>query len=245
LRFVLEKKYYNFIFASRSSAYYHPTRERIFEMFYIFQNTGTLPKDFMQSFFHYMDGEQGVLSDNDFTSLKYILLNCCFYFCEFLIDQKVDAELVYISSDYFIKQVPCIRTEDQANKLLNDIAGACRELLLEGDKRVYSSTVEKITHYIQQQLYSPLKLNALAKYFGFSPQHLTTLFRKETGKSLYNYIADKKINEAKRMLIYTEKSVTEIANDLCYNSLAHLSSSFKGSTGVSPQVFRKSRQLRY
>lgn len=234
----MNQEYFDYIFSNRLSGFYHPTREKIFKLFYEIQQSQKIPCNDINCCFSYLDGEPGLLSDDEPTNLRYIMLNCCFYFCEFLISNHVDSELVYNSSDYFINQVSNIKTKKQASKILNDIAQATHDLLKNSKQGSYGIVVEKSIHYINQHLYSGVNLNEVAEFIGLTPQYLTTLFKHETSKTLYEYIQDKKVDEAKMLLIQTNKSITIIANALGFNSTAHFSNTFKLKTGFTPSYFR-------
>lgn len=79
----------------------------------------------------------------------------------------------------------------------------------------------------------------IAKHSNYSYQHLSKLFKKYLGKTLIEYIQDLKITLAKESLLYTNKSVSEIALDLNYESTATLNHLFKKATGFTPLEFRK------
>ena len=235
----MKQEYYDYIFKNRSSGFHHPTRDKIYRMFYEFQNNPVIPDDFIKDNFKYLDGEPGILSENDLINLRYTLLNCCFYFCEYLIMHHIDSELVYNSSDYFINQISKITTDKQALEILNDMAQVCHDMLRDHKQVPYHNlAVEKVIRYINQHLYSGVNLHMVAEYTGFTPQYLTTLFKQVTGQALYKYIQSRKIDEAKMMLIHTNKSVSTISSDLGFCSLAHFSNAFKLQTGMPPSDFR-------
>jgi len=80
-----------------------------------------------------------------------------------------------------------------------------------------------------------------AKLLFKSPKTLSNLFPKYGDKSPIEFINDRIVLEAKRLLLYSEKSTEEIANELGYKDSGHFSKFFKKHNGQSPTVFRKSR----
>lgn len=237
----MKQEYYDYIYNNRMTGFYHPTRERILSLFYELKTNPDTVINAASFFLSKLNGEPGFLNDNAILNAQYTILNCCFYFCEFLIDNNVDSELVYNSSDYFINKVSHVKTMEQAYHLLNDITLASIELLKLKENGSYSKIVVRIIHYINQHLYSTLSLRDVSAYIGVTPQYLTTLFRQETGMTLYNYIQSKKIEEAKALIKYTSKSFTLIANALGYSSIAHFSNAFKANTGMTPSQYRKKK----
>ena len=76
-----------------------------------------------------------------------------------------------------------------------------------------------------------------------SPKTLSNLFPKYSNKSPLMVINDRILLEAKRLLLYSDKSAHEIANELGYSDPAHFSKFFKKHEGLSPSIFRKNKQV--
>jgi YesN/AraC family two-component response regulator len=74
--------------------------------------------------------------------------------------------------------------------------------------------------------------------------YLTNLFTKVRGETIQQYYIHHKIEKAKELIFYDEKSLTEIADILHYSSIAHFSNQFKKVTGVAPSVFKKMKTER-
>lgn len=236
---MMKQEYYDYVFNNRMAGFYHPTRERIISLLYELKENPDAVCATADFFLNNLNGEPGFLNDDVILNAQYMILNCCFYFCEFLIDNHVDSELVYNSSDYFINKVSNIKTMEQAYNLLNEITLASIELLKGMRNDSYSKIVAQSIHYINQHLYSALSLHEVSASIGVTPQYLTTLFKQETGLSLYHYVQCKKLEEAKAIIRYTSKSFTLIASALGYSSIAHFSNAFKAGTGLTPSEYRR------
>ncbi len=237
----MKRQCYDYVLNNRISGFYHPTRENIMGLFWEAQHSRESTKQKVSQYFSKLCGEQGVLHDSSLTNLHYTLVNDCFYFCEYLLGYNVDNELVYNCSDFFINQVSNVKNRARALKFYEELSDVFFELLSRGRIETYSYHVERSIKYIDQKLYSQLTLDDVAERVGLTPQYLTTLFKNETGKNLYQYIKEKKIDEAKMMLLYTGESMTTIANALGFSSSAHFSFAFKQLTGQSPTRFRNER----
>jgi AraC-like DNA-binding protein len=68
---------------------------------------------------------------------------------------------------------------------------------------------------------------------------LSNLFSDVTYTSIENYIIIQKIELAKQLIISNQLSLTEIAYRLNYSSVAHLSTQFKNTTGITPSAFQR------
>ncbi len=74
-----------------------------------------------------------------------------------------------------------------------------------------------------------------------SPKTLSNLFRTYNEKSPLRIIHERIILEAKRLLYYTDKSISDIAYDLGYEELAPFSKLFKRIEGITPSKFQKGK----
>lgn len=85
-----------------------------------------------------------------------------------------------------------------------------------------------------------LNLSAiLEKEIGKSYSSLSTLFSKTEGRTIENFAIQQRIERVKELLVYGQKSVSEIAWELGYSSAQYLSNQFKSETGLTPSAFRK------
>ena len=79
----------------------------------------------------------------------------------------------------------------------------------------------------------------LSKNLGHSYGYLSNLFSEVTYSSIENFTIIQKIEYAKQLILNTELSLTEIAFKLNYSSVAHLSTQFKNTTGLTPSAFQR------
>lgn len=83
--------------------------------------------------------------------------------------------------------------------------------------------------------FSEILSKALHKDYSY----LSSLFSGVEGVTIEKYIISQKIEKAKELIIYDELSLSEIAYQLNYSSVAHLSNQFKKVTGLTPSYFRQ------
>lgn len=104
------------------------------------------------------------------------------------------------------------------------------------------SMVEQIAIYIGQNYRNPIKVAEIGEAVGLHPDYANSLFKKAFGCTLSDYITEERISNAKRKLVATTKSITEIAFDCGYNSISRFNESFLKMNGCTPRQFRKSFQ---
>ncbi|MGQ7946859.1 helix-turn-helix domain-containing protein [Flavobacterium sp. WC2509] len=79
----------------------------------------------------------------------------------------------------------------------------------------------------------------LSEKLGHSYGYLSNLFSEVTYTSIENFIILQKIEHTKQLIINSQLSLTEIAFKLNYSSVAHLSTQFKNTTGITPSAFQR------
>lgn len=105
------------------------------------------------------------------------------------------------------------------------------------DRRA-SETVAHVANWLNEHYMQKIALNELAEMFYISPYYLDRKFKACIGYSINQYIIDRRMGEAQRMLIFEEKSIKEIALAVGYSNLQYFYATFKKYTGKSPSVFR-------
>lgn len=105
-------------------------------------------------------------------------------------------------------------------------------------KKVENYTLKKIMDYITNNLEDRLSLEDIAERFKINKNYLCKIFKEETGMGLTDFIQTNKVNMAKEMLCYTDKSIVEIANYLNFCSQSYFQKVFKKITGKTPVEFR-------
>lgn len=96
-----------------------------------------------------------------------------------------------------------------------------------------------VANYIQQNLSSSIKVEDISESLYMSRPYLSKKFKKETGISVSDFIHILKIEEAKRLLKYTDKSLLSISIYLSYSSQSHFTNMFKKITGQLPKTYRE------
>lgn len=100
------------------------------------------------------------------------------------------------------------------------------------------NTVIDLVHHHDNALRTNLS-DYLAEKFHSDYGALSRLFSEINGITLEKYYIAQKIERVKELLVYGELSLGEIADRLNYSSTAHLSTQFKGVTGITPSEFRR------
>ena len=101
-----------------------------------------------------------------------------------------------------------------------------------------SNKVQNIIEYINENLQNEISLDKLENEFHLNKFHLSHLFKDQTGYSIGQFIAQKRVLMAKSLLI-SNVPVSEISNMVGFNDYSNFYKTFKNITGVSPKNFTK------
>ena len=82
-------------------------------------------------------------------------------------------------------------------------------------------------------------MNVLANEFFLSPAYLSRKFSQTTGVSIMSYLEDYRINVATDLLKGSERSISEIADQVGYYDANYFTKIFKKVKGITPKEFRK------
>ncbi len=107
-----------------------------------------------------------------------------------------------------------------------------------------TALVQKIKDAIAEMIFSPEPIQVkasvyLADRLGHSYGYISNIFSQVTYTSVETYIILQKIEYAKQLMLVENLSLTDIAHRLSYSSVAHLSTQFKNTTGMTPSQFQK------
>lgn len=104
-----------------------------------------------------------------------------------------------------------------------------------------SYLVQRINGYILHHIYGTLTIEEIAEHMNKNISYLCRVFKSNTGRTMRDYIAEIKIEEAKKLLSYTEDEILKISLDLGFSSQAYFTTVFKKRCGMTPAEYRKSR----
>ncbi len=160
----------------------------------------------------------------------------------YAIEGGMDEELAFTLSDIYIRQMENCRTIYELNalneKMVIDFTTKVHQAKKENEP-CFTEPVSKCIHYISNHVYQKITLLELANESHLSPKYLSTLFKTETGRTISAYISEFRIEEAKKLLLYSTDSYSQISNILSFHSHSYFISVFKKHVGLTPKEFRK------
>jgi AraC-like DNA-binding protein len=151
--------------------------------------------------------------------------------------QKVKFKIVTFGEIEFVENLSTEKLEEITlifNKFGIEIIENQKTILIQKIKDLIIEMVydDNTTINIKSSVY-------LAEKLGHSYGYLSNLFSEITFTSIENFIIMQKIEYTKQLIIKNQLSLTEIAFHLNYSSVAHLSTQFKNTTGITPSAFQR------
>lgn len=92
--------------------------------------------------------------------------------------------------------------------------------------------------FVENRVRGELRMEELVCQTGFSLAHIRALFRKYTGKPLTRYVQERKIANAARELLDTDRQIIDIAISYGFSGRTVFSRVFRRYTGYTPSQFR-------
>ncbi|MBP5975784.1 helix-turn-helix transcriptional regulator [Brasilonema sp. CT11] len=102
--------------------------------------------------------------------------------------------------------------------------------------------LNSVFQFIENNYKQYISLREVAEAVDRSPAYLTDLVRRETGKTVLNWIIERRMAEARRLLVETEQSVERIAEAVGYFDRRHFSRQFLRLHNTTPQLWRRTNQ---
>ncbi|QQS28966.1 MAG: helix-turn-helix transcriptional regulator [Sphingobacteriales bacterium] len=119
--------------------------------------------------------------------------------------------------------------------------------LLDDKKSVVIERVKNLIVDLVQNKNNQLNTNLsdyLSRELNHDYSYITNLFTQVEGTTIEQYFIAQKIERVKELLVYDEMSLSEIAFQLNYSSVAHLSTQFKKVTGLTPSHYKQLKEKR-
>lgn len=110
-------------------------------------------------------------------------------------------------------------------------------------KKVSTGYMQTALRYILEHYQEPLSLDSVSKVLGLTPTYFCYLFSSQMKISFLDYLADIRIQKAKSLLLFdSQKSITQIALNVGFESYSSFYRYFLRIVGVSPKEFRERQQ---
>ena len=102
--------------------------------------------------------------------------------------------------------------------------------------------LRQVFEFIELNYHQSITLKEVAEAVGYSSAYLTNLVRRLSGKTVNNWIVERRIAEAKRLLLETNYSIERIALDVGYQNINHFYYQFRNYYQNTPGAWRETQR---
>lgn len=181
----------------------------------------------------------GILAADQLRQLKNTFIVTTTLVSRAAIQGGVETEEAFTLSDAYIQKCELLNRPERILNLqyhmILEFTERVEQLHTDGQS---SELVIAVTRYIQRHLSEPISTEAIAQELYLTRPYLSQKFKKETGLTLTDFIMQQKTQEAKRLLRYTDKSISTIGSFLGFSSQSHFSRVFQKYAGCRPKEYR-------
>ncbi|MEY8326810.1 helix-turn-helix domain-containing protein [Lachnospiraceae bacterium 54-11] len=152
----------------------------------------------------------------------------------------VDIEKTYQLVDLYIQECEQLLTIEAVKSLqfsmLKDFCAQAGETHMPDG---ISAEAYQCINYIRSHTNAPISIDDVARQIHRSPSYTMKLFKEELGINMGAFITRCKLEEARSLLSYSDKSLAEISSYLCFSSQPYFQNVFKKKYGMTPMQYRK------
>lgn len=147
--------------------------------------------------------------------------------------------IAYSVEDYYEMQVLNAKTLAEKklvlDKMFDDYVHRVRKMKQRSN---VSAPIRTCCDYISLHIYETIELDEMAKVIGYTKYYLSRKFKQEMGISIWDYINERKVDEAKLLLSDPRLTIQDVSDKLNYCSRSYFSEVFKNCTGMWPSNYR-------
>ena len=197
-------------------------------------------EDILKMFSAPTAGRAGEMASDALRQQKNLIICTATLVTRAAIRGGMNQEQAFALSDMYIQKA----------ELMSDVLSLTRlnaQMVLDFTKRVEaekagihkSKLVRQARDYILSHIGEAITTEILSKELGMNRTYLCKLFAEETGLTINQYVTQVKMEEAKRLMDITKKSIAEISEYLGYSSQSYFQKVFKNRYGITPGEYRQ------
>lgn len=143
-------------------------------------------------------------------------------------------------SDIYIQKVEMLSDYYAIMTLQSEmIVNLAKAVALLKTKGAKGNFIKSIHTYILNHIEEKIYTDDIAKELFLNKSYVTTKFKAMIGKTITEYITELKIDEAKRLMKVTDKTLSEISEQLAFSSQSYFQNVFKKQTGMTPNEYKE------
>ena len=180
-------------------------------------------------------------SNFDLHTIKIRALELIVILSRATIDAGADVQEIFLFNTNYILEIEKFDSLDDLSVWLCSIMHRFINYSFDFTQVKHSDIVYKVMEYVKRNYATKISLDDVAKHVYLSRSYLSSVFKDETGYSLFNYINRVRVEKSKLYLLDNTISLVDVAALCGFEDQSYFTKVFKKATGVSPKKYRDSR----
>ncbi|WP_339308285.1 response regulator [Paenibacillus sp. FSL R5-0519] len=157
--------------------------------------------------------------------------------------QALDVSLEFLNEDFkmLLQRLNEYNTFQEVESFLTEFIADIYSTVKNNLGNKEHVQIKRVKDYIETHYAENITLDSIAALIFMNPSYFSTFFKKHTGQNYKQYLTEIRMKHARRMLLYSDLMVYEIAERVGYNSARLFSDMFRKYYGQIPQEFRNSK----
>ena len=225
------------VYRNAESSFMHTTYREELERFFLLAHGDERAVELTD---YVLDAEmQGKLSEDPLRNMRYLFIVNTGLATRFAIEGGAPQEIVYSSSDIYIRKADVAESIEEIVKLNHNFWVYLVGLVRDSRKTAnYTKPVAQCIDYITSYFNTKITLDDLSGITGLSPNYLASLFKHETGMTVGEYLTKFRIDSACALLTQTDYDYLQIALSLGFCTQSYFTKVFREQTSVTPRAYR-------
>lgn len=192
---------------------------------------------FFTEFLHCRQYCAAIKSMHNVGAIK-IYFSIVLIYLDYIEHYKLEARIAMEIAMYPLYYINDFPNWERAFSYLRQLGEILFRIASENSSDKTRQLIRSIQDYVQRHLSDNLNLTVVANYVNYNESHVSRLFKRYTGSNLSEYITSCRIAYAKILLEQTEDTIQVISQKTGFHTSQYFSSTFRKSTGVSPNEYR-------
>lgn len=182
------------------------------------------------------------LATTSLRSYKNSMICSCTYMTRAAIAGGVNPDYAFTLSDTYINKIEELNSLDELENIESVMIEGFTNLVKEVKTTAYSPSIVSTINYIDNHLCEDIDTKLLADHVYLNPSYLSSLFHKETGITLSDWIKKRRIEEAAHFVANSNQDFSEIAFMYKFCSQSYFVQCFKKIMKITPGEYRKNKK---
>ena len=182
-----------------------------------------------------------VSNNNNIEAIKPRITELIVVISRAAVDAGADINEIFLINENFTANIEEFTNLEDLSAWVSNMLQRFISFTFEFDKVKHADAVYKVIEYIKTNFRRHMSLEDIAASTYLSKTYLSSLFKKETGYSISEYINIVRIDRSKSLLMEENMSIIEIANLCGFEDQSYFTKVFKHIVGITPKKYRENR----